>query len=250
MTDMVDIPPHFWMENQDQFLICGTQEAYRQAQETGFYSPHKVFSVSGMILKKAFYLPSGQAALTHRALGLTPDLPTLLISFGGNGSVVSQKIVQQIEKAKLNIQTIVLCGHNLELLESLKGKKNCHAVGFVSNVPDYLCLADILIGKPGPGSISEAIHMGCPVIIECNASTLPQERPNVEWVLENGLGISLKSFKRGVARPIRNMIADIERFRRNIKNNVPENRAVYEIASILDHIAKTTAKRSLKSPKG
>ena len=56
-------------------------------------------------------------------------------------------------------------------------------------------VSDFFIGKPGPGSVSEAMAMQLPVIVECNAWTLPQERYNAEWVLEKSVGFVLKSFR-------------------------------------------------------
>ena len=67
--------------------------------------------------------------------------------------------------------------------------------GFTKEIPRYMQLADYFIGKPGPGSISEAVFMRLPVIVNCNAWTLPQERYNAEWVKEQGVGIVLKSFR-------------------------------------------------------
>jgi hypothetical protein len=59
----------------------------------------------------------------------------------------------------------------------------------------YMRMSNFLIGKPGPGSLSEALHMRLPVIVERNAWTLPQERFNTDWVRENGFGIVVKSFR-------------------------------------------------------
>ncbi len=56
-------------------------------------------------------------------------------------------------------------------------------------------LADFFIGKPGPGSVSEALAMKLPVIVECNAWTLPQERYNAVWVVEKEVGLVLKNFR-------------------------------------------------------
>ena len=60
--------------------------------------------------------------------------------------------------------------------------------GFTKEVPRYMQLADYFIGKPGPGSVSEALAMKLPVIVESNAWTLPQERYNGEWVRERASG--------------------------------------------------------------
>jgi hypothetical protein len=70
ITDMVDYPPHFWMEDQDQFVICGTPKAAKQARATGFYAEDRIFEVSGMILKESFYQFSGPESPTLAGLGI------------------------------------------------------------------------------------------------------------------------------------------------------------------------------------
>jgi 1,2-diacylglycerol 3-beta-galactosyltransferase len=92
--------------------------------------------------------------------------------------------------------------------------------------------ADFLIGKPGPGSIAEAMVRKLPVLIECNAWTMPQERYNAEWVKEKRVGIVLKSFK-DVAEGVKQMLEPgaLAEFRKNVA--VLENRAVFEIPEIL-----------------
>ncbi len=62
-------------------------------------------------------------------------------------------------------------------------------------MPYYMHLSDFFVGKPGPGSISEALKMELPVILERNAWTLPQERYNAEWVREKRVGIVLRNFR-------------------------------------------------------
>jgi 1,2-diacylglycerol 3-beta-galactosyltransferase len=244
ITDMVDYPPHFWMEDQDQFVICGTPKAAKQARATGFYAEDRIFEVSGMILKESFYQFSGPESPTLAGLGLTEGKPTALIMFGGNGSFrATQTILGQFEKARLDLQAIVMCGNNRRLLDSLEGRRGVHAVGFVDNVADYMRIADFFIGKPGPGSLSEAVHMGCPVIVERNASTLPQERANVEWVRDNGLGIVVRSFRKDIATAGERMLRDLDRYKANIAANIPDNRAVFEIVDILDRILSTDDKR-------
>lgn len=236
LTDMVDFPPHFWMENQDQIVVCGTGRAYNQAVASGYYQPQNIHKVSGMILRKSFYNLPEQLRLTHEDIGLNHAQPTAMIMFGGNGSSVSQDIVDQLRETTPDMQTIVMCGKNVELYKSLQGTPNCHAVGFVTNVADYIRLSDIFIGKPGPGSISEAIHLGVPVIVECNSLTMPQERPNVKWVQDNGSGIAIKSFKTGIVEAVQHMTDHLDLYKDNIRRSVPPNRAVYEIVDLFDQI--------------
>ena len=56
LTDMADYPPHFWIERQPQYLVCGTDHAYEQALQMG-YPKDRVFRTSGMILNPRFYEP-------------------------------------------------------------------------------------------------------------------------------------------------------------------------------------------------
>ena len=55
-----------------------------------------------------------------------------------------------------------------------------------------LAASDLLVTKPGPGSLAEAFHMRVPVVVAANASTIPQERYNTRFVEERGLGIVVR----------------------------------------------------------
>lgn len=113
MTDLADFPPHFWLEKQDQYVVCGTARATEQARAAG-YLPERIFQSSGMILKPIFYrAPAAEDRRAARAaLGLDPDLPTALIMFGGYGSKTAEKIVNRLGREDIPLQTIVVCGHN------------------------------------------------------------------------------------------------------------------------------------------
>ncbi len=72
LTDLADFPPHFWIERQMQFLICGTERACEQARAMG-YSDDRVFRTSGMILRPEFYnLPPIDKQEERKKLGLDP----------------------------------------------------------------------------------------------------------------------------------------------------------------------------------
>ena len=243
MTDLADFPPHFWLEKQDQFMICGTDRAVEQAQAAG-YRPERIFQSSGMILKPIFYRDMAGREMAEdrcaarKAVGLEPDLPTALIMFGGYGSKAAEKIVDRLARTDLPLQTIVICGHNEKLCAALKDTPDCHAVGFTDRVPDYMRMADFFIGKPGPGSISEALHMGLPVIIERNNLTMPQERYNTDWVSEKEVGVVIRDFKR-IGDAVRFLLTDgrLEQFRENARRL--GNRAVYEIPAMLERIMES-----------
>jgi UDP-N-acetylglucosamine:LPS N-acetylglucosamine transferase len=235
ITDIADFPPHFWIElAENQYVICGSEKAAQQARAIG-KDGARIFQTSGMILRPDFYLPDNSDPLAIRKeLGLQTELPTGILLFGGFGSKVMLEIVEQLDEARLPLQLIVICGRSEQLAEAFRGRKwklPLHIVGFTKEVHRLMRAADFLIGKPGPGSVAEAMMSKLPVILECNAWTLPQERYNTEWVKEKRVGIVLRNFREIVAG-VKQLLepATLEEFRRNVAGI--ENRAIFEVPEI------------------
>jgi UDP-N-acetylglucosamine:LPS N-acetylglucosamine transferase len=239
LTDMADYPPHFWIERQPQYLICGTEHAYQQALKLG-HSPECVFRTSGMILNPRYYEPVAVDRGPDRAaLGFDPDRPVAFMMFGGEGSPAMLDIARHLDASGLDVQIIAICGKSKKLeaaMRAMPRKIAMHVEGFTREVPRFMRLADFFIGKPGPGSISEAVAMGLPVIIERNHWTLPQERYNAEWAEEQGVGIALRSFKHGIVDAVRTMLDPPRRCEFVKYVNRQQNRAVFEIPEILQEI--------------
>jgi hypothetical protein len=236
ITDLADFPPRFWIEpGKEQYVICGTEKAVEQALQMGKDASH-IFATSGMILRPDFYQEDNTDPVTlRRELNLRPDLTTGMLLFGGFGSKVMCEIVERLEAADLPLQLIAICGRNEKLATEFRAKAwkiPLNVVGFTKEVHRLMRAADFLIGKPGPGSVAEAMVRRLPVILECNAWTLPQERYNTEWVKEKRVGIVLNNFDEivdGVKRLLEP--GKLAEFRCNTMSL--NNRAVFEIPEIL-----------------
>jgi UDP-N-acetylglucosamine:LPS N-acetylglucosamine transferase len=235
LTDFADYPPHFWIEKQPQYFVCGTDKAVEQALRFG-HPKERVFRVSGMILRPNFYSVASVDRVEERGkLGLSPGVPTGLMLFGGAGSAVMRDIAKRLGNSSEHLQLIAICGRNAGLkqhLESLKLRNPLFVEGFTQQIPYYMQLSDFLIGKPGPGAIAEAVHMKLPVIVERNAWTLPQERYNADWVREHNVGLVLKSF-REIEPAVREVLSGDKLAAMRESAARIENRAVFEIADIL-----------------
>src|SRR6202789_992554 len=140
-------------------------------------------------------------------------------------------ITRRLNEAGSGVQSILICGHNEELaaeVKNLKTAKPTLIIGFAKNVEYYMALADFFIGKPGPGSISEALQFPLPVIVECNSRTLPQERYNAEWVTENGYGIVVPNFKK-IAPAVEHLLEGATLTRSRGKLSKYCTRALFEV---------------------
>ena len=249
LTDLADYPPHFWIEPESEYLIVGTERAAEQAYAIGHPADH-VFLTSGMILNPAFYSTAKIDRRQEReVLRLRPDRLTGLVMFGGQGSRAMVEIARRLNRIDW-LQLILIAGRNKRLeaeLRRMNFRIPVHIEGFTTEIPRFMLMSNFFIGKPGPGSLSEALFMGLPVIVERNAWTLPQERFNTDWVAEKELGIVVRSFREiggAVAR-----LRDPAVFARHYANTQSLcNRAVYEVIAILGSIL--TRKEGGARPRG
>jgi 1,2-diacylglycerol 3-beta-galactosyltransferase len=239
LTDMADLPPHFWIEPATaQHVICGTAHAVSQALASGC-APARVHRASGMILRPGFYaVPRTDRRARRRQLGLDEATPTGLVLFGGTGSREMKRICARLPQTPL----ILMCGRNAALADELRalppGAAPRVVVGHTSDVAHWMRLADFFIGKPGPGSLSEAVQQGLPVIVTRNAWTLPQERWNTHWVREQGLGLVLRSFRE--LRPaLHDLLSRLPEFQARVRRI--DNRALFEVPALLDRIVQGQA---------
>lgn len=234
LTDMADLPPHFWIEpGQQQTLVCGTERAVQQARRAG-YPPERIALTSGMMIRPSFYDPAPALSLAdaRRGLGLDPDRPTGVVMFGGQGS----RQMLAIARALGDVQLVLMCGRNEALARRLRAFRRPapQAVfGFTEDVAAAMRLGDFLIGKPGPGCLSEAVHLGLPVVTFRSAWTMPQERYNTEWVRERGVGLVVRSL-RELPQAVPALLDDLDRYRAATASVA--NRAVFEVPQIIEDL--------------
>ncbi|MGA7937092.1 MAG: glycosyltransferase [Kovacikia sp.] len=259
ITDFADCPPHFWIEPQEQFLICPSQRAIQQAKASG-YPDEKLFQTSGVVIHPRFNQPealnSGMADPAARQqerqrLGLQPNLPTGLITFGSHGSREMMEIADRLEHSALNLQLIFICGRNEALARELRQRPSrfpCFVEGFTHQIPYYMHLADFFIGKPGSVGISEALAMKLPVITECHPiMTLFQERASADWLAEQELGIVVRQF-RDVPHAVAQLLQPETFSRYRAKVEAYQNQAVFEVVCCLKSILETAALEVIQKP--
>jgi len=170
----------------------------------------------------------------RRKLQLDPDRPTGIVMFGGHGSKAMRSIAKRLDDTQL----ILVCGHNSALadeLRTMKARAPRVVIGFSSQIRYFMELSDFFIGKPGPGSISEAIQQRLPVIVVRNAWTMLQERYNTDWVEKHNAGIVLDSFK-AIGDGVAAITSRLDQYRASVARI--QNRAIFEIPAMLDDILR------------
>ncbi len=196
ITDWTEYGHHIWFpKGRDYHAICGTDESFKKA---GSYKnlSGRVHATQGILLMPSFQdtsnLDKRQAKLD---LGLDPDVPVICMLYGGQGSWRMKELTKSLIAHAPRAQILLLCGRNTALAQQLEEMEMPFAhrvVGFTNEVPQYLGASDIFVGKPGPGSVSEALHFGQHLLLD-RTMALPQELPVLKWVIKHGAGSAFKS---------------------------------------------------------
>lgn len=158
--------------------------------------PAAKVSVTGIPIDPVFALEKDRREMCEKH-GLRPDVTTILLSAGGFGVGPVEKIVGSLLELKSPAQVVALCGRNDELKRRVEGvaaaagARSPHvtvrAVGYTTEVDELMSASDLLLGKPGGLTTSEALAKG---LAFCVVNPIPgQEERNADHLLEEGVAI-------------------------------------------------------------
>jgi 1,2-diacylglycerol 3-beta-galactosyltransferase len=187
VTDLVTTHAMWYHKDVDLCLV--PTEAARQRGLLANLKPEQL-QVVGLPVTECFCQPPGDKSDLRHQLGWPAHIPVVLLVGGGEGMGPLEKTASAIANANLLITLVIVTGRNTELKERLTARQwpmKTFIYGFVDEMPDFMCAADILVTKAGPGTISEALNAGLPMVLY---SRLPgQEDGNVDFVISEGVGV-------------------------------------------------------------
>jgi len=244
LTDLADFPPRFWIEPGLDRVVVGTDEARAQALAIGI-PPEGIARVSGMVMHPRFYRAGGPSVRgrVRAELGLGEADFAVTLLFGGKGSPEMVPLAERLLAADPAFRVTAICGENPALFERLapleaRAAGRLGRLGFTDRVAELLTASDVLVTKPGPGSLSEAFHQRVPVVVTRNVHTIPQERFNTDFVRDRGLGLVVSHW-REIPAVVLELYRDAPE-RAAIRGRLaarPENRAVYEVIDVVAGVA-------------
>ncbi len=187
VTDLVSTHSA-WYTNDADLVIIPTQQAVKKAIRANMKA--EKLKIIGLPVADRFCTPPGDKQLLREKLGWHKEKVTLLLVGGGEGMGPLEEITRRINSAGLDIALVVITGRNKKLKEKLENTRwdvPVHVYGFVTEMPDFMRAADILLTKAGPGTISEALIAGLPIILYHRISG--QEEGNVSYIIDEGAGV-------------------------------------------------------------
>lgn len=197
--------------------------------------PQETIHVTGIPIDPNFSSP-GDRRETRRELGLRPDLVTILVSAGGFGMGPVESLANSLQEVTHPVQVVVVCGKNAALkrrLEELPAPAHpVRVVGFTTEMERWMAASDLLVGKAGGLTSSEALASGLAMVI---VNPIPgQEERNSDHLLEEGVAVRCNNLP-ALAFKIDALLSDPARFARmrQAVRSLARPNAAYEVVSIL-----------------
>ncbi len=213
------------------FVACEETKAYLSALGI----PPETIFVTGIPVNPIFSIEKPKRD-TRIQLGLDPDKTTLLISAGGFGVGPVESLINSVQEVKSPIQIIVICGKNAALESKLLKVQNTRhpmkVIGFTKEMDAWMAASDLLIGKAGGLTSSEALARGLVLII---VNPIPgQEERNSDHFLEEGVALRCNNLP-ALAYKINSLLSDKERLlkMKNAVKRLAHPNAAKEIVSIV-----------------
>ncbi|MBI3943015.1 MAG: glycosyltransferase [Chloroflexi bacterium] len=177
-----------WYHPKADLIVAPTTGAYDLGIQYGI-SPERL-KVTGLPVHERFLEEITISKTEMKArLGLPADKPVVLLISGGEGMGPIFAMAQAVAQSGAALHLVVIAGRNTGLkmqLEKAVWPVSTTFTGFVRNMHEWMRAADLLITKAGPGTISEALISGLPMIL---FDYIPgQEEGNVTFVVETGAG--------------------------------------------------------------
>lgn len=210
---ITDFDAHaLWLYREVDWYFAACEETKVYLIEMGI--PEKAIFVTGIPIDPVF--SKAKSKKDERLyFGLDTEKPTILISLGGFGVGPVESVVKILQKVQHPVQLIVVCGKNTALegrLQSLSGSGHpLKVIGFTKEMDRLMAASDILVGKAGGLTCSEALASG--LIMSIVYPTPGQEERNSDHLLEEGAAIRCNNLP-ALAYKVDKLLDDKDRMRK------------------------------------
>jgi len=204
-----------WLVHHYEHYFVALDEARAYLEALGI--PASKITVSGIPIDPVFAKQKDKQAMRAKH-GLEPDRMTILLSAGGFGVGSVDALIASLLPMKHRVQVVAICGRNEELkkrLTRVAARAKPHATvllkpfGYTKEMDELMTASDIVLGKPGGLTTSEALAKGLVFVI---VNPIPgQEERNSDHLLERAVGIRCNNLPI-LSYKLDKLLADPKRF--------------------------------------
>lgn len=206
--------------------------------------PSEVIETIGLPLRTSFLAPADKQRLRFQR-GISASRSVVLLMMGGAGGNTAYDYAKILAKLPLNLHLIVCAGRNRHLAERLSSltldpENRLEIVPFTEKVHELMAVSDLMITKPGPGSINEAMALKIPLILDRTSAPVYWEEINIDFVQSRGVGKAIYSLE-NLGEAVRQMLDPETRKRMdNAYQQLPANLFHFRLPFLIDDLCPQT----------
>jgi processive 1,2-diacylglycerol beta-glucosyltransferase len=238
ITDFAAHP--FWaFPHVDLYFVAADEVADELA---GHGVPRERIEVTGIPVHPRFARGVGRRAAREQ-MGLAADRPVVLVMGGGSGVGPVAELATHLARLAARPQVVAVCGTNPRLRQRIAALPEARAesggapdvvpLGFTRDVDRLLEACDLVVGKAGGLTCSEALIKGAPLVVF--KPTPGQEVRNAQYLERHGAAIH--------ADTVEEVVATVEAWLQDPGELRRRRQAARAIAR--PHAAETVARRVL-----
>lgn len=185
LTDLERVHSTWFAEKHADAYLAPTREIFAQAQEQGIKSC-RLFLTGRPVRRQFLDASSEKRNETLAALHLDPGICTIFLQGGARGSASVDRLIERLLKANVPVQIILAAGNNKGMAARYARVKQVRVLPFIDIITPYMAAADIIVGKAGASSITEAFTLEKPFLV--TAYIPGQETPSLHFIEQHNLG--------------------------------------------------------------
>ena len=204
-----------WLVHHYEHYFVALEEARVYLKALGI--PPAKITVSGIPIDPVFAKQKDKQEMRAKH-GLAPDRTTILLSAGGFGVGSVDALVTSLLPLQHRAQIVAICGRNEELKKRLtrvaaRAKPDATVLlkpfGYTQEMDELMAASDLVLGKPGGLTTSEALAKGLVFVI---VNPIPgQEERNSDHLLESAVAIRCNNLPT-LSYKLDRLLADPDRF--------------------------------------
>jgi len=239
-TDLTDNFLKGWANPEATRVVTFTDLAKRQMIDFGVPA-EKIVVHNGFPVNPAFFTQCTATKQECRAqLGLDEKTFTVLVSIGGMAiPSKTTSIVKTLLRSGLSMQLLVICGMNRSLKRRMHyvartTSLRMHVHGFTQRIHQMMTASDVMIAKPGPGTIMEAVIKELPMLLDHVTEPMPQEQGNLRYAVERGVAMEFTTYRQlpHLIEHLMNSPQEYARMQENMRN-MKNEQAIFEVVETI-----------------
>jgi UDP-N-acetylglucosamine:LPS N-acetylglucosamine transferase len=184
--------------------------------------PLSQLAITGWPVRQHFFEPKDTQKIKND-FNVPADKPVVMVLMGAAGSQVTERYMRRLARFSMPIHVLACVGRAESVGKKLqkiplKNNVTMSVIGFTDRISDLMAISDVLITKPGPNTLCEAITSSLPMLLDHTHQVLTWERMNIDFVKKYGFGESIRHLYQ--VEPLLKKYLENKQYYRHMKENL------------------------------